>query len=649
MSSIVAIAHREVKSHAFVFYGSLVLGIIPILLSFLPYWGSAPPSDIRGFTALLMGSVTALGASILLGASTFGTGLSERRAAFDFVRPISATSIWAGKVAGALTVLYGSLALAYVPGRLFGSAPQDEGILWLTLMLAPLALFFLSNAISISLRSKTGWLTVDLVAFAALAGVTWLPLSRLAERSEVIWQWQTPLRIVTGAGVAGFLVLVTASLVLVLRGRIDLATCHKTQTLLLWPALLVLSLGVDIYSRWLVSASLEDLAAEFSVLSDPTGRWAAVWGSVPRKGVLHAFLADLKTGASFELNDFSWGGLVFSGDGRRAAWIAREGVFEKRDTLLTLMDLSAPEPAKSRLTFPISPKSRSLTLSPDGTRVIVAWEDAATILDAVTGNTVGSFRLPYGKEAWAFLAFNGNDSVRVIPVGGSSSNGEFRTFPILEFDISQKTLRKTGEMAHGSPTASTSWLRLSPDGTRFLLTTGSASQERDVTLFDARTGSLIQRIETAKTGITIARFLSDGRILVPRNPEGGPRFLDVRGPDGQLLRTLKMAPPRHRVWHGLEIAPGRFLAGIGPAADGVSLDSWKPVLHVVDVDAGTVTSLDRPFAPAVLTSWWYHLQTAAQGSEASRLVLSTSGKLIQLGSDLKSVRPLTNGEKKRLE
>ena len=97
-SAAVAVFLRELRLRRILLLGALLVGLAAPLVPRLQGQTGARAADASAGMALLLGFLTCNVFSLLLGSGAIARDLSEGRLGFDFVRPIPAFAIWAGRI-----------------------------------------------------------------------------------------------------------------------------------------------------------------------------------------------------------------------------------------------------------------------------------------------------------------------------------------------------------------------------------------------------------------------------------------------------------------------------------------------------------------------------------------------------------------------
>ncbi|HSK79975.1 MAG TPA: hypothetical protein VLQ45_26215, partial [Thermoanaerobaculia bacterium] len=184
MRGFLAVVGRELVERRLLAAVALAAGLLPFLVPFVSAARHLAPADIRSGAALAFSMTFTVVLAIVLGASVIAGDLAERRLGFYFSRPLSGSSLWAGKmVATALLTLGGGLLVllpaslaggidfqGILPGRLLQSDLFSLGLFWVS---GVLFLILASHAVSVMVRARSPWLALDLVAAVVVGLLLW--------------------------------------------------------------------------------------------------------------------------------------------------------------------------------------------------------------------------------------------------------------------------------------------------------------------------------------------------------------------------------------------------------------------------------------------------------------------------------------------
>lgn len=629
MKGFLAVLRRELAERWLLALAAFLLGLVPLLAPLLPLGTHRQGPDLRAGTALALALIVSFLLALVLGSTVLARDLAERRLSFYFSRPLPAWAIWAGKLGGAALLSLGSGLLVLLPSLLLGDR-LDPGGLWepglawgsrmgLNVALwagSVLVLLLTANALGVMIRSRSPWLLLDLAGAAAAVALAWVIGARLLFAGALGALIQGQLGLLAGL----LLSLLAASAVQVIRARTDLRSGHRLLSLTLWPLLGVCLAALWGYSQWVLSAGPEDLVRVESVQPAPAGEWIALQGVARgRAGFEPVFLLDTSSGRFFRIQTVygPWGGVMFSGDGRRAAWLAPDG---RRLYPLTAhrLDLDRPgaRPVPTPATFSGNVPASSV-LSRDGRHLASIHDGRVVVEDLESGRLLLSERLPEG-ESWGreWLRFLDNGLLRfhgLRQVGSGLEGG--REILLAEFDLAAgravRSLRipvDKGRFFSG----------ISPDGRHVLLERRDLEPTlAELWILDVLSGEESPPIVLRGMHGT-ATFLRDGRLLASVRTGGRVelRILDVRGTE---LRRFDL--PGTHLRPGGQPDPGHLVVATAPARSGSQLTSWQSFL--LDLERGTA----HPIGDRLVPAGWLALPP---GSLGSQLFLRESGGLVRI-------------------
>ncbi len=626
MRGFVAILRREVFERRLVGLLALALGVIATVLPLIPGFrpGGVRVADLQGGLALGLALLLTMILAFFLGSSIVAGDLAERRLGFYFSRPLPGWTIWAGKLAAALALIFGGGILVLAPAVLLGGNLSFDGIwglgseisvtgagLLLTWVLLLVFLLLATHAVSVIVRFRSPWALLDLTALVMCGGLVWWTVRRLKFEGvlfrTVSWTLKPDgsLGIVAwmelGLAVAVLLALAVAGGLQVIQGRTDLRRAHRVLSQGLWVGLLTAVLLFVGLTAWVLSAGPGDLrgvtvAAMGS--GTPGEHWIAFGGpAVRRPGYSPSFLYDLDSGRTFRarFGQVSQGNpyntfdnmVRFSADGRRVVWLEfmePAGDPFRTPVALYRLDLDRPgaTPVRTLVSYPVLP--HGFALSPDGRRVAAyVWRGSLlTVSEIEDGRLLAAARYDSRSEA-PRLAFAGPGRLRIFDMLFSIySQGMVGTpVSISEVDLTSPSPRpwRTGEipaMAGGVREWS-----LSPEGDRILLRGADA-----LGVSDARSGMPLARLGSGRARGT---FLRDGRIAVVETAPGDKYDHELRifPPDGH-------AEPRRIPFPGtlavlLADQPAAGLLRVVTRRHGAPPQPHE--LWQVDLESGTVKPL----------------------------------------------------------
>ncbi len=595
MRGALAVAAREIVERKLALLGALLAGFLPLATPLLPGLGGAQGRDARFVTALFLSLTITLAFPLVFGATVLVSDITHKRLAFYFSRPLSAASIWAGKLLAALVISVSGACLAAIPTLLFDgkrafAAFDTSGPATAYFLLTTLLLLAGAHTVSSMARLRSAWIALDFFLAALLGTVIALSLRSLIlgnfwdlhemkHSSEWLAWWLTAPLIAT---------LLAASYVQVADGRTDARRSHGALSATLWGLTALLALPLAGLAWWVGSAAPKDLVAvERGIQVAPRGSWVVLAGHVRARGSAGAaFLYDTVTGQYVKLHGF--GGVAFSADGARAVWFEEsEGFFERKRTgALRFAALDSARPASTGTDVETNIWAQ-LALSPSGRRLAVLESDRVLSVydlgEPAHPKQVAAVKLsPFPEPAW--ITFSREDAVSILPATGG----------MLELDVPSKKMRPTD--------------RLDPAALPY---------------------ALVERL-SGNLKAPKMRLLSESRVAVAGLAEASARLLLFEG--GKTPARAIDLGPAARVVLGGEIAPGRIAVALNPlrSNDETARKAWK--LAVVDVRAEEVVSSFDGLLPADGLGWWRSpvMPSTEAGSPASKLFLDASGALVRL-------------------
>ncbi|HVG06985.1 MAG TPA: hypothetical protein VNM67_04715 [Thermoanaerobaculia bacterium] len=625
MRAFAAVLRRELAERWLLALAAALLGLIPLAVPFLPMGISQAP-DARSGTAIALAVIVSYVLALVLGSTVLARDLSERRLGFYFSRPLPGWAIWAGKLAGAALLAFGSGVLVLLPSLLLGDRLDPSGswgwglgrggdsalafTLW---VMTVLALLLAANAFSTMVRSRSPWLLLDLLAGTLLVGLVGIATARLLSA----WALDALTMAHFGLLVIVVLCFAAASAVQVTRARTDARRGHRLLSLPLWTLLGLSALAFGGYAQWVLAASPEDLVAIGGMVPAPAGDWIALGGSTGKlRGEFEPFfLLDTSSGRSFRLQAHAtdWGGFAFSSDGRHAAWTEMAG---RGDFPVTIhrLDLGRPgaEPVATPIGFP-EHFPYSLVLSPDGRRM------ACIVDERIVAQEMGNGRLLLATpvlagDSWSADRLRFLDS-RTLRWYGTRKNaplqggeGELR---VVDFDLG--TGRIVREIR--SPGKENAIRGISPDGQSVLLKSRTLEPSREeIAIVDLRTGEppVDILVKGVQSGLS---FLPDGRVVIARRSQDR---IELRVLNGRGAELKRFHLPGGRVRLGGQPAPGLLV--VLTTRDS-SEKAWRTVL--LNLDSGAL----RPLGEGLYPDGWPSLPT---GSIGTQLFVQKNGGLVRI-------------------
>ncbi len=616
MKGFSAVVRREIVEKRGIFFGATLVGLGALAAPVFPSTHRYPASEVRLAAALFLAAAFASALSVILGSTTIGRDLSERRIGFYFARPISSGAIWAGKLAGAAALIAGGTAIALLPVGLldFRAWRAWEGplsaVAYPLLFLASVVFCLaLGNVVSGALRARSAWIFGDLVLLVGWA-------TSLAAIAQPLWRAQGRGPLVE-IGVA--LVVIVAAALLVASGaqvsigRADIARGNRARFAALWGTIGLATLGCAGFVRWFVSATPSDLVHRWVAAAPETGRWIAVEGWASWRGDFpFSFLYDVDSGRFLRLSAGREATILFSADGRVAAWAdAKSG---GSDLFVARLDAANPGRIATRTTVP-APWSNSMRLSEDGSRVALFGDKTVSAYEVSSGRLLASAVLPEenGREGLWRLAFPKRDVVRVYRVGRMGApemNEPARPswIRIFDLDLSRRLL-----VARAVLGPFTRPFYPSFDEVRGRILVRQKGKSTDI--FDCVTGEELATLAADPQDWFNTRFLSDGGIAAGFVEPSGGGYVMLFSADGRERKRVDLGRAGS-VRIGGEPEAGKLVVATGDAPSNIRTDA-----HLVDLAAGSQRLIGRGLHPVATSSWFF--PRLEPGSVATRLLIRT--------------------------
>ncbi len=330
---------------------------------------------------------------------------------------------------------------------------------------------------------------------------------------------------------------------------------------------------------------------------------------------------DTTSGAFVRAGTFGWGTRpAFTSDGGRAAGVQPTNFGPHAPLTLSLMDLTEKPPRMTTHQLSLSGGwAHAVVLSPDGTRLAVLQREAVTVLGLDPPRSIASLSLS-PPDAVRQIHFAGGDRLRAY----RRLDGATRTLPgeveILNLDIRSGTTQVIGRFE----SRGNSWLRLAPDGERFLAL-HRPDFRPSLTLHGPRGDLLATLVATGSATRAEADFMADGRIAVLESLAS--TRLRILSPGGEEEWELTLADSPLSAHLGGEIAAGRLMVGLHGRSGAVA--------KAIEVDV-----IERRIAQSwdgldpVLGHWSYGFQAMADrvvpGEPGTRLFLSARRALLRV-------------------
>jgi hypothetical protein len=602
VSAFAAIFAREFRLRRVLLIGAFAIGLMALIIPRLQGQSGTNAAETAVDAALLLSLLTCGIYALVLGSGAVVRDLVDGRLGFDFVRPISGFSIWAGRVGAAVTLLFASGVLVVAPAVLVASfqrsfPPKEVGYLlpfsglgatWTfgAGLLACLALLLLTHVGVLLFASRSAALGLDLAGLVAIGLLVGAALTRLYRN------WAQDAYAVGSISyfVLFFIVLIGATLVQLLVGRTDLARSHRALSIALWVPLLLGALVLDAASRWVVSPNAGDLLGAEAVFEAPAGTWFAVGGNLRHRGSLVGhFLIDAATGRVVrqDVSRQRWSySTTFSRDGRIAAWLSDS----PKESEVRWTDLSASEPEVKIAPISFEGVAEVPSLSPGGRWLALRSDRRMLVFELRTGRIVNSVPITPDWDALRIRWIAG-DRLRFWSAGGNFDSTLEPRISIAEIQVPQDP-GKGAPVSVGTislPMHGYVW-DVSRDGATVIVReTQSETGRRN--LFDGRTGAALGEIneETRSGGV----LLSDGSVAISvLRPE---RSLAIYDRTGVLRRRFSSG-----LLFGAQPSPSTILAS--STVEGPKGNPGPRRLWLLDLATGGMREIGRGWLPVSATA-----------------------------------------------
>ena len=321
MKNALVIAAREFEEKRFVAYAAVAFAVLPFILSVIPMINGKSPRDVIAILSLILGTGFTLGLGVILGASFIGRDLADGRMSFYFARPVSAPSIWFGKLTASILMIVGCFGFIVIPARLAAGDRQWESAWSVTfnkgalfILGIALALFLIAHVIGTFARSHSPRIALDFAAVVGCGVAIYFLLLALARGAAFLtMKW---LAITLGV-ILVFAVLAGGAWQLAC-GRIDRRRNHAALSQFLWGSMAIALLASAAFVAWIVSVKPRDLTSEIVGERAASGPFAALSGKAKGHFDYHAsFLLNTEDGKTLRIASKPWS-VGFSRDGGTA-------------------------------------------------------------------------------------------------------------------------------------------------------------------------------------------------------------------------------------------------------------------------------------------------------------------------------------------
>ena len=634
MKGWTSVLGRELRERWPVPVAALGAGMIALAAPLLPAARLHPPDDIRAGAAAIFALAFGVGTALMLGGSILASDLFERRLGFYLSRPLSAVSIWSGKMAAALLLASSGAALALLPSAIAGASLRDQALGLIrsgqapALLAAALLLVPLAHVGAVILRSRSPLLLLDLAALgiASLAARA-VYLEFLPHEADGVLLVSLSL---LAAGVAAG--VLAAGPIQVAKGRTDLKRGRLVLSVALWSGCVLGILAALGWRSWVLSAGPGDIAVHIARPA-AKGDWAVTWGRAAwRAGYSPTFLVNTSNLAARRAP----GDTVFSGDGRRAAWLEPEDPRSRKRARLILADLGS-KGLIARPTSVFVHGFAGLLLDAAGSRVAVFETGLLAVYDA-GGRQLLSIRregLGWGTKA----TFLSKDQLRVWSAPWWN-DGKPLPIEILDVHVASKRVALAGR---SEPLVARPPFLADAEGARLLLRSGTDGIE----LRNGTTAAFMTLLADKREEALSADFLPDGRIAAVRSAEGSLSLRLFSG-DGASIREIPLGPGRSASLSGMA-APSTLLATISDE-EMIGRSSSTRIL-AIDLETSVVRPVAKDLRPVARYARFVDrdpTRVALPESPASRLFHGAAGSLVLLDPLSGTQRTLLPGNPRAL-
>lgn len=584
MNGTLTIAARELRERSFVLVTAAMISLTPFIAALLPHRGGTGTRSVIIVIGAIATAGLTLGLAIVLGGSIVGRELSERRLSFYFSKPVPASAIWFGKLAGAFAMIVLCFAITFLPS--FLAAHGEWRSTWgfslagASAALLGLAAYLLlaSHALTTMVRSRSPLIALDLALLAGFAALAWMIVRPLMLNGAV-----NLLAFVAGSILLMVPVSVLAGGVWQLsRGRTDIRRSHRELSRFFWIAMGIVIAAAAGYVAWIFSAGPRDLKIE-QTTSNAAADWIGITGRALHRGDYDpTFLVDLRSGKSIRVPG--------------ARYLARGEFTHRGDAVVTVTQSvglqGRGEVHVRRLDPPYAEESTGIAtslwsrvvLSDDLKRAAIYDGHILSVHDLAAKALLASVLVPFGDNGDVF--FPSDDIVRLYARGSRGSNTHAVPLEtrIYELDVKRRQLTQTGLV---SAVAKAMITRVSADGSTLVVSEFGGSQGRRVRLADARTGAERGVVE-GHAPYSVTALASGGIAFVSSND--GKAYLRIADARGSAVRDIPLGVPG--VGTVREVTPGRtFVVNVLHGTATRTGANWT--LLVVDAGRGSVQRVEQ--------------------------------------------------------
>ena len=525
MNAALAVFRLEVKERSRVLVVALAMAAIPFLIAVAPALEGQRKQAI-GAAGVWLALIYAFSIAFVVGSSTLGRALAEKRMSFYLAKPLSAAATWFGKLGAGLAMSYSVAAIILIPALLIAPDGAREhldvvgqGFVVVLVVGVPL-LFLLGNLLSTFIRSRSLRLAFDFVCLLLTAGAIAYAVRPMLVGGAI----EATGKSLAACGLAILLVMGIAPVWQVARGRALVRDSHAALSNAVWAGVAVVVIALAGFSFWVTRAPFESIGT-FSSVQSSDGRFVLVGGESARAGYHVTYLVDTASGEKRRLSGVvPWASSEISADGRTLVTM-RLGEFLPK-TGATELVFTPLRDGGVRGIVRTSEWTGRYAINEDASRLVVATKSGLTAYEPATGTMLASARID--GRGLASLFFASPNVVRVIKHRRAGETEH----EIHELDIVRRTARRTGGFA-----ARGGFAVASHDGERMILMV----EDRVV---DGQTGETVMQLADSED--IFGTMLRDGRIAaVTRGTEHS--VLRVFGTDGTPTHAIELPAARASV------------------------------------------------------------------------------------------------------
>lgn len=554
MSEVLVIARREIEEKKFVFVAALAFAALAVAISFLP-GARSHQGEVIATASIFLAAAFALGLASIFGVTIVGRDIAAGRMSFYFARPVSAVSIWFGKLLAVAVMVVVTFAIVTVPAAIAGfrmvRSLFTNQIGFTLAIVAGLAVaqLIVTHAIGTMLRSRSPLIAIDFLAAVATAFLGWLMLRPLLDGYAI----EAAKVLAWVAGSFFVIAFLAAGAWQLADGRTDRRRSHAAFSKAFWAVIAVLLVFAGGFTGWIVSATPADLAKAY--YAESSGETALLGGlAAHRFDYRPLFLYDVATGRSERIG----------GSGRWQARLSRDG---SHMIAIDFDRVRPPHDAGELYVRDTKPGSRAVgtsivvsgrdafAVSDDGSRLAVVHGGVLSVSDLARRQSLGSVRVTGHTVGWLF--FVSPNLVRMIVSDDVTHppTAVPRQLVAMDYDVATHALVRGGGT---NLTARLLHMVAKPDGSQ-LIVYGDTNGPR---LCDGRTLQTIAVLPAHRA----AAFLRDGRIALAVADRAAHRAsLLVATADGHVTSTIDLGKADW-AFGVREVAPGTVIVTAGDNA-----------------------------------------------------------------------------------